>query len=114
MKHWILDAHGEPLEADLLTWARWFENTTNRILAQDRDESGTRDLLVSTVFLGLDHNFGGGGGDPVLWETMVLRKGRDLFCERYTSRAAALAGHQRACQMANAGDFDDQPVEDSQ
>ena len=110
MKHWILDAHGEPVETDWLTWARWFEHTDNRILARDRDESGLRDILVSTIFLGLDHNFCGGGA-PVLWETMVLRKGRDLFCERYTSRAAALQGHQRACQLANAGAFDDRLVE---
>jgi hypothetical protein len=29
---------------------------------------------VSTVFLGVNHNFGGGGA-PILWETMVFSGG---------------------------------------
>lgn len=104
LKHYILDERGEPVETDLYTWAAWFEDPTNRVIAHDRDESGTRDLLVSTIFLGLDHGYG--DGPPVLWETMVLKGKGDVYCERYTSRAEALAGHRRACQKANAGEFD--------
>jgi hypothetical protein len=52
-------------------------------------------LVISTVFLGLDHNFGGQGA-PVLFETMVF--GGDWSeqeCERYTSIADARKGHAR-------------------
>ena len=56
---------------------------------------------VSTVFLGLDH--GWGGGRPILFETMVFgakdgeeRKDgewEDEICERYASWEAAIHGH---------------------
>jgi hypothetical protein len=62
-----------------------------------------RDWEVSTVFLGLDHQFG--SGPPVLWETMVF--GPEPWSEwqdRYTSRTDALAGHARVVAMIEAGD----------
>ena len=81
------------------TWARWFEatkDTRERVIAQDRDESAGADgVMVSTVFLGLDHQFG--DGPPVLWETLVFGGSLDGEMARYTSRAAALAGHQVIC-----------------
>ena len=97
MEHYVLDEHGEPhLETDLLTWARWFDRSSRdgtRILAQDRDE----DLLISTVFLGLDHGFPPEDSLPVLWETMIFGGQHHEYQERYTSRDDALAGHRRAC-----------------
>lgn len=59
--------------------------------------AGTR-LMVSTVFLVLDHRMG--GGPPILWETMVFHGGTRGWgdgreCWRYASREAALAGHRR-------------------
>lgn len=60
--------------------------------------AGTR-LLVSTVFLPLDHNLMG-EGPPILWETMVFHGGTrsdpgvGQECWRYASREAALAGHR--------------------
>jgi hypothetical protein len=105
LTHYILDERGEPVETDLYTWAAWFEDPSNRVLAHDRDESGGRDILVSTIFLGIDHGYG--GGPPLLWETMVLKDGGgDVYCERYTSRADAIAGHRHACKLANEGAFD--------
>jgi hypothetical protein len=59
-------------EPDLLMWARWFEKN-------DRHVAVTRVLdiaVVSTVFLGLDHNFFPWcGGEPLLFETMVFWNG---------------------------------------
>lgn len=58
--------------------------------------------LVSTVWLGLDHRFTD-EGPPLIFETMVFDQSRDedswseLYCERYSTEAEALAGHQRAC-----------------
>jgi len=96
--YYMLDEAGEPYEApDVLTWGLWFETAQNRTIAQDRDEAGGEDVMVSTVFLGLDHNFSG-DGPPVLWETLVFGGVLDGAQRRYTSRAAALAGHQAICQ----------------
>lgn len=54
-------------------------------------------VVVSTVFLGMDH--GWGQGPPILFETMVFQRGpngsvgTDLACERYATWAEAEAGH---------------------
>jgi len=92
----ILDAHGEPVvEPDLLTWARWFE-TANRIVRQDT--IGT--AKVSTVFLGLDHNFfPDDDAAPVLWESMIFGGPLDQEQRRYTSKAEALVGHEELCAL---------------
>jgi hypothetical protein len=77
----------------------------------DRRVALTEDLpggvRVSTVFLALDHSFG--DGPPVLWETMVFPADSymDLECERYTSQADALAGHERMVDRAQAGEWAD-------
>ena len=95
---YILDETGEPVPCpDLLTWGRWFEASQDRHVA--RDEIG--DVLISTVFLGLDH--GWGRGPPVLWETMVFGGKLDEQQERYVSRADALAGHTRWLAKARGG-----------
>src|SRR5690606_31539414 len=61
-----LDAAGRPVpEPDLLAWGRWMEGA-DRTVARDE----VNGILVSTVFLGLDHAFF--GGPPLLWETMAF------------------------------------------
>jgi hypothetical protein len=60
------------------------------------------DAVVSTVFLVIDHNWG--DGPPLLYETMVFRDG-DWVGEdqwRYSTRAAALAGHEEAVATLRA------------
>lgn len=96
---WIL-VNGEPvLEPDLIKWAKWYE-TRDRVLAQTNTKTG---MMVSTVFLGLDHSFG--AGEPILWETLVFKgdehpeydqstRWRDVDGRRYASRDAALKGHE--------------------
>lgn len=66
---YILDKRGRPIrEPDLTKWATWFEKS-----GKSRCVGCTHigDATVSTVFLGLDHSFGG-GGLPVLWETIIF------------------------------------------
>lgn len=51
-------------------------------------------IMVSTVFLTLDHSFG--RGPPVRWETMVFKgetSWADYNMERYTSIEEARCGH---------------------
>lgn len=109
---YILDDQGEPVaEPDLFAWAEWLEGayrTGSRHLADDT----IGPYRVSTIFLGLDHQFGV-GGPPVLWETMIFgveeevellgrrcRKPIDQF--RYTSKAEALDGHASAVKLAES------------
>lgn len=103
--YYVLDDDGNPVEVDdVLAWGHWFERATrdrSRIVAADRDEGAAPGgVLVSTVFLGLDHAFG--GGPPVLWESLVFGGALDGEMARYTSRAAALAGHQSLCERVRA------------
>jgi len=98
--HYILDADGKTpiLEPDLLTWARWFEKTSNRRLAKDQL---SKTVWVSTVFLGLDHRYGEGAA--LLWETMIFGlMGGDgcEYQERYESYDDALKGHKKAVHYA--------------
>jgi hypothetical protein len=53
-------------------------------------------LWISTVWLGLDHNWW--GGPPLIYETMIFGPGdwSDMDCERYSSRIEAEAGHNIA------------------
>lgn len=57
-------------------------------------------IRISTVFLGLDHQYG--SGPPILWETMVFGGVLDGFQERYATKAEALAGHQEVCRQVAA------------
>lgn len=82
---------------DVRKWAEDFEG--NRRIKSDKLAHGT---MVSTVFLGLDHNFGGDDGDPdyrpVVFETMVFGPplwigAWNQYQTRYSSYEEAVAGH---------------------
>jgi hypothetical protein len=99
---YILDEQGEPQPVtDVEVWGLWFEKASRlglRTVASDRDEGDPeKEVWVSTVFLGADHNFLG-RGRPILWETLVFGGPLDGETDRYSSREAALAGHQAMCQ----------------
>jgi hypothetical protein len=99
--NYILNADGHPVPCDdPLAWALWMETAERRLL-QDLDEglNGPDDpkrVLVSTVFLGLDHNYFS-DGPPILWETMVFGGVLDGTQQRYASREEAIVGHQELC-----------------
>ena len=95
-KYILRDGNVVP-EHDLLAWAKWMEDSrVERQIAKDSIGAA----LVSTVFLGLDHSFG--GATPILWETMVFGGAHDQYQERYATRDEALAGHQKAVEMCAA------------
>jgi len=68
MRHYILVGKQPVVCRSILEFGRWFE-TADRHVALTM----TRHFVVSTVFLGIDHNFWG-EGDPVLFETMVFAR----------------------------------------
>lgn len=54
--------------------------------------------LISTVWLGIDHNFG--GSPPLIFETMVFRPSGDgstslddVYCRRHYTEEQAMDGH---------------------
>lgn len=74
--------------SDVIEWALEFEKT-NRVVAK----SHVGDLLISTVFLGVDHNFLD-IGPPLLFETMVFDENGDgIDRQRYSTWDEAQAGH---------------------
>jgi len=103
-RYYILDDDGDPVPCDdPLEWGRWFETSAEaRRIAHDKDEGpDAPPITVSTVFLGLDHNFSD-HGPPVLWETLVFGGPLDGEMDRYTSKADALRGHQAMCLRVRA------------
>lgn len=63
---YILDGHTPVPEYDSMKWGQWYGQA-------DRHVASTHIgcLSLSTIFLGLDHSFG--GERPVLFETMIFR-----------------------------------------
>ena len=86
--HYILDGTVPVPETDLLTWARWFE-TAERHVAETWV---TPEIRVSTIFLGLDHQWG--DGPPLLWETMVFHEGAGMKMWRWSTYHEAEQGHE--------------------
>jgi hypothetical protein len=92
---------GSAFEGTVHEWARQFEIANRRVgltVVSDGANPG-RQYRVSTMFLGIDHNYSGGA--PVLFETMVFAEGDDVDSnldeeqDRYTTEAEAVAGHVR-------------------
>ena len=80
------------IEPNFLKWANWFE-TGNRRVA-NKANTQTR---VSTVFLGMDHGF---GGEPLWFETMIFGGEHDEYQDRCTTYDEALVMHEKACELA--------------
>lgn len=98
MTHYILKDK-KPLAVTLEEWARRFcEDGDDRRVARDELAGG---VSVSTVFLGIDHNFSD-VGPPVLFETMIFGGPHDEEQWRYTTWNEAVAGHQVAVELARA------------
>lgn len=87
---YILDGEGNCLlEDDYLKWVEWCGNIENRRVDFFENDRGS----ISTVFLGMDHNFSG-EGDPVLWESLFYIDNVE-YIKRYTSRKEAEEFHER-------------------
>lgn len=56
------------------------------------------DVLVSTIFLGLDHNFWG-DGPPLLFETMILGGRHDRHQVRCSTYDEAERNHELAMRL---------------
>src|ERR1044071_2919366 len=88
------DGHTPVPCEDLGTWAEWLSRA-DRLIARTRLGGTT----VSTVFLGLDHQFGD-GGPPLLYETMIFGGPLDGYCRRCSTWDQAEAQHTEALREA--------------
>jgi hypothetical protein len=71
---------------DMIGWAK-----SRPVPHVGKDDIGG--ILVSTVFLGINHQWG--DGPPLLFETMVFGGEFDQEQERYSTYEEAEAGHAR-------------------
>lgn len=95
---YILEGHAPVPVDDVLVWGRWFESADRRVAATE--SAGVR---VSTVFIGLDHNFFG-QGPPLLFETMIFGSDHpdlDAYQRRYSTWEEAEIGHLAAVALVD-------------
>lgn len=100
LHHYILDINHNPVVcADVLEWAKWFGEIENKRVGYtvfiNKEE-------VSTVFLGLDHNYAR-TGPPILFETMIFcvpeSSELDQYQERCSTWSEAQKMHDRAVKL---------------
>lgn len=109
----IYDRAGLPIDID--EWGRLRE-------IEDYHRVGSTDVgeyWVSTVWLGLDHNFSR-HGPPIIFETMVFLKSQrddpddrglaDIDVVRYATEQEALAGHQAMVLLVQATTVQEPPL----
>jgi hypothetical protein len=93
--YWILE--GKKVKpASLEEWAQFLSQTEKRRLGHDRL---TSKVLVSTVFLGLNHRFID-GGPPLVFETMIFGGPLDGEQYQYSEFDEAMQGHQKVVLRA--------------
>jgi hypothetical protein len=90
-------------EAQPITREEWTGLYTDDYKTVAADEVKRPDgsvVIVSTIWLGLDHRFNGGGA-PIIFESMVFPTegdrvdfGAELDAKRYCTEAEALEGHR--------------------
>ena len=78
---------------DVELWSQRFE-LDNRQIGDDHIDG----VRVSTVFMGVDHNFDP-DGEPLLFETMIFGGEHDKERWRYSTFDEAEAGHVRAVDL---------------
>jgi hypothetical protein len=81
---------------DPIAWSEWLARDGVKARRVGRDQIGP--MLVSTVFLGLDHSHG--GDNPMLFETMVFGDEEDSYQTRCETWEEAEAMHKHAVEVA--------------
>jgi len=84
----------EPVEEpDFQIWGRWMETADRHVRLSEQG-----DVWVSTVFLGVNHNFFS-RGPPIVFETVAFVGHEGAGQERYATWAEAEEGHARWVQQ---------------
>ena len=99
------DKTGQPMDERKASALRYNARGENSGAVSDYariglDEVG--DARVSTVWLGLNHEFLS-GRPPLIFETMIFGGDHGDYCVRYSSEAGAAAGHAAVVAALEAG-----------
>jgi hypothetical protein len=96
---------------DVLELEHLLVDMSYRRIAEITLEHRGRKLWISTIWLGINHNFNP-QGPPLIFETMIFWEdvktpetailGEDLYQERYATEDEAKAGHERALAKGRA------------
>lgn len=78
-------------------WSRLLGDMEYKRVAYD--EIPDTDIRISTVWLGLNHQYG--DGPPLIFETMVFGGPNDESMWRYSTEEEALAGHAERLKENN-------------
>jgi hypothetical protein len=96
MMHYFLNEDHTVRECSLMEWGKQIQEMSinhTKHVAEDMINGNH----ISTVWLGLDHNYY--GGPPLLFETMVFgQDGNDVYMDRYYTWDEAIEGHKKAVQ----------------
>lgn len=92
-KYYILEDKTPVQVAGVKEWAEKFQGSSSVA----RDTFGK--VLVSTVFLGLDHSWT--GGKPLLFETMIFGGKHDGYQTRCSTWDEAIEQHEEACKLVS-------------
>lgn len=95
-KYYILEGK-EPKPADMMDWAKGFGDDESKRV--DQTYLLGKSIWVSTVFLGINHQWG--DGPPMLFETMIFGGIHDQEQWRYSTWDEAQEGHDRAVVLAS-------------
>ena len=101
---YVLDKNKKPISCNMdqegfIKWAEWFSVRENRIIAQ----TSKTDILISTVFLGIDHNLVCESDEhkeppkPMLFETIIFGGMKNNKTWRYYTWNEALSMHDELC-----------------
>ena len=101
----MYDKEGKPLDMD--GYVRLTSDPDYKIVLRDNiDDKAT----VSTVWLGLNHNYWN-EGPPLIFETMIFASEKsdlgkfDSDTYRYATEEEARANHERICEALRAGTY---------
>lgn len=95
-EYYKLTSDHKTVPCDMMEWAASFKDHEHWIVGKDTIDG----VLISTVFLGMDHNWG--GGYPLLFETMIFGGERDQYQERCSTWDEAVKMHEAAVRLVRS------------
>jgi len=102
-----LDENRNAIPCSTIEWGEQHEQMRRDCTKHVADET-IDDKRISTVWLGLDHQWNE-NGPPLIYETMVFNGDpHEIYCKRYSTWQEAEKGHHRAVQWVKNGCQEDE------
>ncbi len=100
--YYKLDENKNVVPSSLEEWSNFIEGRlpTNYQHVGDDTVNGKR---ISTVFIGICHDFDPYNNMPIVFETMIFDSGHSIYQVRYSTYDEALEGHAKAIKWVKNG-----------